>query len=136
MWERSHPVTSREILAPRFPCRVPLTNPRAWHDCRYAGVPALVIFEKPDDGLFCPPAVVAVGIGEEGAVAAVCGLDVGDVRVSQQLRARLRQDADEWIVERVDDQCRQRDVLDRSRRSGAVIVIVSPVEAGVTRGDL
>ena len=34
-----------------------------------------------------PAAVVAVGVGQKGAVSAMGGLDVGDVRIAQQLFA-------------------------------------------------
>src|SRR6266404_6028756 len=71
----------RDIPAPRPPCRVLSTNPRAWLDCRERGAMALVISKEFNDGLFRPAPVVAIWISEEGAVTAVRGFNVGDVRI-------------------------------------------------------
>ena len=81
-----------------------------------------------------PVAVVAgggVGCGEEGAVAAVRGFDERDVRVGLDGSAGLRQDADEGIVECVQDQCGNRDVAQHACGGGAMVVVVRTGEAGV-----
>jgi hypothetical protein len=88
--------------------------------------------------VFGPVAVVVgggVGLGEEGAVSAVGRLDESDVGVGGDLIARLGDEADEGVVERVDDEGGDGDTVEDAGGGGAEIVIVGAGEAGVEGGD-
>src|SRR5262249_89531 len=74
--------------------------------------------------------------GEEGAVTTVLRLHERDVRIRSYLAARFRQDADEWIVDRVQDERWVLYVLDHSRSRCAIVVVVCADESAVTSGDL
>src|ERR1035438_9737907 len=58
-----------------------------------------------------PVNLVAGVAGKIAAVAAVTGLDKGHARVGEQLRASLRQQADEGIVLSAQNQCGNRDLV-------------------------
>src|SRR5665213_1038319 len=88
--------------------------------------------------MFGPIAVVAVGgvgFGEEGAVAAVRGFDERDVGVRIDGGARGWAEADEGIVQRVQNERGDSDAVEDARGGGAVVVVVRGLEAGVERGD-
>ena len=58
-------------------------------------------------------------------------LNKGDVRVRRNLPSRLRCNADERIIRRIQHQCRHRDSIDYVRSRSAVIVIVDAREAAI-----
>src|SRR5271156_1382239 len=80
-------------------------------------------------------AAVGTGLGEEGAVAAMGGCDQADIGVSLELAATLVGDADEGIVERVEDKRRHRDSIDHTSSSGPIVIIFRSGKAGVECGD-
>jgi hypothetical protein len=69
-------------------------------------------------------------------VPAIAGLDEHDVRVRGNLPPRLRRDANEGIVCRVQNQRRNRDAIDHVRRRSAIIVIVDAGEAAIVSRHL
>ena len=69
-------------------------------------------------------------------MSAVLGFDVRDVRIAQQLLARLRQHPNEGIVLRVQNQRRNRDAVEARRGRRARVVILGVEEAAITRRDL
>ena len=88
--------------------------------------------------MFGPVAVVAGGgvrLGEEGAVASVLGFDEGDVGIGGDRFVGLGGDADEGVVEGVEDQRGDGDAVQHARGGGAGVVVFGAGEAGVERGD-
>ena len=68
-------------------------------------------------------------------MAAVVGLEEGDVGVGDDLCAALGGDADEGVVERVEDEGGDGDAVEDAGGGGAVVVVVGAGEAGVEGGD-
>ena len=69
-------------------------------------------------------------------MAAMLGLQQRDVRVGvRACGERLGRDADEGIVERVQDQRGHGDAVDDAGGGGAEVVVLRGGEAGVERGD-
>ena len=68
-------------------------------------------------------------------MAAVGWLEEGDVRVGQDRGAALRSDADERVVDGVEDESGDGDAVDDAGSSGAMVVVVGAGEAGVESGD-
>ena len=94
--------------------------------------------EEAEEGVFGPVAVVAgggVGLGEEGAVASVVGFDEGDVGIGGDLFEGFGGDADEGIVEGVEDERGDGDAVEDAGGGGAGVVVFGAGEAGVERGD-
>ena len=94
--------------------------------------------EETEKGVLGPVAVVAVGGdcgGEEGTVAAVRGFDEGDVGIGEDGSAGLGDEADEGVVEGVEDQGGDVDTAEDAGGGGAVVVVVRAGEAGVEGGD-
>src|SRR6266851_8042260 len=94
--------------------------------------------EETQQSMLRPVTVVAaggIGWGEEGAVPAVEGFDVGDVGVREDGGAALGEEAQEGVVRRVEDERGDSDAIENAGSGGVVVVVVSAGEAGVQRGD-
>lgn len=94
--------------------------------------------EEAQEGVFGPVAVVlggGVGVGEEGAMAAVTRLGEGDVGVGEDGGAGLRGEADEGIIQGVEDESGDGDAVQDTGGGGAEVVVVRAGEAGVEGGD-
>ena len=96
--------------------------------------------DEAEGGLLGPVAVAGrfgsgAGVGEEGAVATVSGFDEGNVGVGEDSGAGGGGDADERVVERVEDEGGDGDAVDDASGGGAVVVVVGRGEAGVEGGD-
>ena len=89
-----------------------------------------------DKGGLGPVDLVAVVAGEEGAVAAVAGLDKMDVGVGQQAGAGLGQDADEGVVLGVEDEGGDGDAVNDTGAGDAIVVVVGVSEAAIAGDDL
>ena len=94
--------------------------------------------DKTDEGVLGPVAVVAGGrvrLREEGAVAALDGFEEGDMRVRDDLVASIGGETDEGIVERIQNECRDGDLVDDARGSYPIVVILCSSEAGIESDD-
>ncbi len=94
--------------------------------------------EEAEEGVFGPVAVVVgggVGLGEECAVSAVGCFDEGDVGVGGDLCAGLGDEADEGVVECMEDEGGDGDAVEDAGGGGAVVVVGGAGEAGVEGGD-
>ncbi len=80
-------------------------------------------------------AVGSVGLGKKGTVSAVHGLDVGDLRIGEEVVSALGCDAQKGIVHGMKDQRGHGDPIDDTGRCSAVVVVVRAAKAGVERGD-
>src|ERR1035437_2966570 len=89
-----------------------------------------------DHGCLGPVNFVAGVAREEGAVAAVAGLNQVDMRVGAQLGARVRQDADERIVCRVENERGDGDAIHNTGTGSAVVVVVGVSETAIASNDL
>ena len=58
---------------------------------------------------FCPASIVSIWLCKKGAVAAVSGFQQGNVRISHDLRAGVRQQADKRIIGGMDHKSWDRD---------------------------
>ena len=67
-------------------------------------------------------------------MSAVLGFDVSNVAIGEQRLPRLRQDAHERIVGRVDHQGRLRDAVDHIGGGGSGVVIIRPGETAIVGG--
>jgi hypothetical protein len=92
--------------------------------------------EKVEQGSLRPEAFVAVIERQEGAVAAVRGLDQPDAGVGEELGAGLGSHADEGIVESVQDERGHGNVLGPVGTGNAAVVVVRAGEAAVSGNDL
>ena len=72
---------------------------------------------------------------KKGAVSAVFCLDQSDVGIGGDGLAGIGGEADEGIVEGVQDQSGHGDAMEDSGGSGAVVVIVRTGKTGIERGD-
>ena len=69
-------------------------------------------------------------------MSAMFGFHKVNKGVGENSNARLRSQANEWVVEREENQCGNRDTIYNSGGRGTVIVVVSVLEATVTGNDL
>src|SRR5580698_8396875 len=95
--------------------------------------------QKAEQGMFSPVAIVAAGsvrLCEEGAVAAMLGLEKRDVRVCLDLFATLGSKPDERIIQRMQDQGRHGDAIEHAGSSSAMVVIICTSKPGVERIDM
>src|SRR6185437_4766186 len=82
---------------------------------RLAGTGLCVGENEAQEGVLRPVAVVAgggIGLGEEGAVAALGSLDEGDTGVRHDLVASIGRDPDEGVIEGVEDERGNGDFVD------------------------
>src|SRR5262249_42539935 len=94
-----------------------------------------VVDKEADHLPFGPAAVVAVGPSKKSAVAAMLGLQQSNVGVGQDSGARFRQQANERVILRVDDQGGHSDLVYNSGSGGAVVVIIGAGKAAIGRSD-
>src|SRR5665213_520433 len=81
-----------------------------------------------NDGGFSPVNVVAGIAGKKGAMASVGRFNKRNVRIGRDLGAGFGSEANEGIVECVQDERGQRDAIDNAGSSGAVVVVVGILE--------
>src|SRR5260370_6258512 len=86
-----------------------------------------------DDLAFGPVAIVSVGFGQKGTVAAVFGLDEADVWVGLNLDPSFGKDADKRIILGVQDQRRHVNAFDDPRRRRAMIIIIGAAKTETRR---
>src|ERR1700758_678460 len=92
--------------------------------------------QKVEERFLCPIACVA-GVGrQKGAVTSVPGLDQHDTGVGAQFGASVGSQADERIVESLQDQRGHSDVLRPVGTGNAMVVVVRTGGAAVSRDDL
>src|SRR5580704_14037802 len=89
-----------------------------------------------DDPPLRPPAVVAIGVGNERTVAAIGALDEFQVRICENLFPRLRNEPHERIVGGMHDQAGNRYAVDDIGGRRARIVVHGAFEATIVGGDL
>ena len=83
--------------------------------------------EKPQQRVLRPVAVIAaylVRLGQKGTVAAMGGLDQGDIWIRLDLLAALGREQDEGVVECVKDKRRHCDTIENAIGRGAGVVVV------------
>lgn len=68
-------------------------------------------------------------------MAAILGLDEGDVGIGKNLLPRFRQNADEGIIGRMQDQSRHGDAINHVGRGGTLIVIRRALKAAIMCRD-
>src|SRR5208282_1691543 len=84
---------------------------------------------------FGPMDLIAAIAAKKGTVAAVTCLNKRDVRVRQNRDPRLRQEPDKWIVEGMQNQCRDRDSIDDACTCGTEVVIIGIAKATIASDD-
>src|ERR1700757_3983861 len=92
--------------------------------------------EEFDDLLLGPVAVVAVGRGQERAMAAVRCLDESEIGIGGDLPTGFRNEMDERIVGGVQDEPGNRDAIHGIGGGGARVVVHGALKAAVVGGDL
>src|ERR1700733_13779422 len=86
--------------------------------------------------MFGPVAVVAaglIGLRKKGAVPPMFAFDQGDVRIRDYLLAALRRQADERIVQRMQNEGRHSNAVQHPRGGRTIVIVVGTAEAGVER---
>src|SRR5215472_7042587 len=89
--------------------------------------------EEMDHLAFRPAAIVSIGWAKESAVSAVLGFEQRDVGVGLDLSAGFRKQADEGIVQRMDDQRGHGNFVDHAGRSGTMVVVICAGKSTVVR---
>jgi hypothetical protein len=82
--------------------------------------------QETQQGVLGPVAIVSsvgVGLGEKSAVAAVVSCDQPDIRIGFESAATFIGNADEGVVQRMEDERRHSDLFDDAGCSGAVVVV-------------
>src|SRR5208283_5629070 len=97
---------------------------------------ALDSLDKCDGLALGPTSVVALGLGKEGAMSAMSGFDIGNVRIAQQLLAGFGQHANKRVVIGVHHQRRYSDALEHAGGRGARVVILGIEKTKMARGYL
>ncbi len=94
--------------------------------------------KKTQQRMFGPVAVVAaefVGLREKSAMAATAALDQRDVGIRDDFVAAFGRQADERVVQRMQNQRRHGNAIEHTRSSSAVIVVIGAGEPGVQRSN-
>src|SRR5690348_7936956 len=90
-----------------------------------------VMLEEANNLAFCPAAIVAVGLSQKGAVAAVSGFQQRNVRIRHDLSASFRQQTNKRIIRSMDDQGRERDLFNHAVCARASVIILRAFKAAV-----
>src|SRR5208337_96619 len=123
---------SRTLMSYIPLCMTPSNSPRT----NANRLSALDSLDESDGLALGPAAVVTTGLRQEGAMSAALSFDIGDMRIAQQLRARLGENANERIVFCMNEKRRHANAVEYVRASGASVVILGVNKSEMPGGNL
>src|SRR5579872_1959188 len=82
-----------------------------------------------------PSSIVAVGIGQKGAMASLRGFEVAYVWIAAQPGFGFGEDVNEGIVLGMNEQGRDADLLQAGGGAGARVIVVGAGKAAIESGD-